>query len=182
MSKIVCSSMSLWVLGVLTLSLANGCVHIEREIVLPGDGTSRWGPNHDQTPPEAREIVSANPDAKGIGVFLVPAPHFGPLEYMVTIVPCVTYAQTARRGFHSPAFKFIPEELTDLERFKEMASNCAGRSCIQRVTSVTRCTSGCMCSAGSCASMPALDLERLIDRAGEQCPDIYGPLINPTTP
>ena len=181
MSKIAFSSVGLWALGVLALSLSNGCVHVEREIHLPGDGISRWGPDHDRTTPKALEIVSARPDAKGIGVFLVPAPHIGPLEYRVTIAPCLTYAQTARRGFNCEAFEFLPEECITLKDFAVMASGCGGRSCSQ-FQKATDCTPGCSCKNGYCIPMLARDLARLSEQVGEECPDIYGPRINPTTP
>lgn len=179
MSKIALSPMGLWALGVLTLSVSNGCVHMERQIALPGEPYARWASDHDQTPPEALKILSEQPQAVGTGIFVVPAPDIGPLEFAAKMVPCLTYAQCVRRGFHCPVFKFIPEKLAGFKDLLEVAAGCAGGNCSQNIT---RCLAPCACHYGTCASIPGLELEHLLEQDIIECPDVPGPRINPSGP
>ena len=151
MSKIAFSTMGLCVLGVLTLSVSAGCIHVERRHGPPGGPHARWASGHDQTPQEAHDIVSENPNATGTGIFVVPAPDVGPLEYTAKMVPGLTYAQCVRRGSHCPGFKFIPEELAGHNDLLEMGSGCAGRGC-SGDDGVAGCANPCACAGGTCVS------------------------------
>ena len=186
MSKIVLSPLGLWALAVLTLSVSSGCVHVERQIGLPGELYARHAPDHDQTPPEALKILSQQPQAVCTGIFVVPAPDIVPLEYSVKMVPCMTYAQSVRRGFHCPVFKFIPEKLAGFRELAEKAAGCVGGSCSRYFTigsvDITTCRAPCACHYGTCASIPGLELERLLEQDVIKCPDVPGPRINPSGP
>lgn len=157
MSKIAFSSAGLWALGVLTLSLSHGCVQMEHRFAQPGEPYAQEASVHDQTPPEAHEILSKQPQAAGTGIFVVPAPDVGPLEFTVKMVPSLTYEECVRRGFHCPVFKFIPEKLTGFSELLESAESCVGVSC-SRIQGYTRCLAPCACHFGTCASISARDL------------------------
>lgn len=52
----------------------------------------------------------SEPDADlGFGLFLVPAPAKGILEYETVIVPDLTYRETVKRGDNCVAFQWIPK-------------------------------------------------------------------------
>jgi hypothetical protein len=48
----------------------------------------------------------------GIGVFVVPAPERGILEYRVVHVEGLSYDETMKRGSHCEAFQWIPQGVT----------------------------------------------------------------------
>ena|ERR1700692_3895673 len=75
----------------------------------------------------------------GAGLFLVPAPEIGILEYRKVLVENLSYAETIKRGANCKAFSFVPQDLmtTDQLRAKFCYGACPGPDC----------DNGCICSS-----------------------------------
>lgn len=95
------------------------------------------------------QCMKDNKEAKGIGVFLVPAPEQGILEYKVVIVEEeITYEECAKRGHNCAAFKWvIGKTVVDAKAEKNKEADCG--MCRNRDTNYPYCTGGgswkCMC-------------------------------------
>jgi hypothetical protein len=84
-------------------------------------------------------------DQPGTGVFLVPAPDIGPLEFRKILVPNIGYRETAKRAVGCPAFKWIPSHLGTQEQLVTLS--CESISCV----SSDDCLGlACLCSGGQC--------------------------------
>lgn len=93
---------------------------------------------------------NGNQSSIGIGLFLIPAPEMGILEYKIVAVDGLSYIETAKRGQMCEAFQFVPtgisvytngdrtssvtiQRIDDLKNVK-CAEHCAGG-----------CGTGCVC-------------------------------------
>lgn len=92
-------------------------------------------------------------DNLGIGIFMIPAPEIGILEYKVIHVPNLSYKETVKRGENCKAFQWIPFGITmnglnkslvinSLEDFESLEINC-NSSCRGGCP-----MNGCMCYSG----------------------------------
>jgi hypothetical protein len=79
----------------------------------------------------------------GTGLFLVPAPDLGILEYRKVFVENLNYTETIKRGSNCKAFSFVPHAVMSIEQLK--AKLCMG-ACYS-----ANCDNGCLCSGYFCA-------------------------------
>lgn len=65
-----------------------------------------------QTSKEIFEFIAdkKNEETLGIGLFLIPAPEKGILEFKSIAVENITLKETAKRGINCESFKFFPYE------------------------------------------------------------------------
>lgn len=87
-------------------------------------------------------------DELGSGVFLVPAPELGILEYKTVNVPRLTYRETVKRGEHCVAFKWISIGEASINAIDKSQQGCAGFCNFAG----GQCPFGCMCGPGNFCS------------------------------
>lgn len=138
--------------GVVTLAITclslTGCLQIRQDLAGPRGPCGAEPAEHNQTPKEAFQILRDDPEAVGTGIFLVPAPEEGALQWAVQFVPDLTYAESVRRGVHCLGFKFIPGKLMPLpELCESVASGCSGDCNIAQF-----CQYPCFCWHGMCSA------------------------------
>jgi len=118
------------------------------------------GGSKDQTPEDAVAVVKAavlnrgiHPqDVAGTGIFLVPAPEVGILEYRTVVVKNTNYDDVRKRGANCIAFKFLPHEFVAEAEVTAMFANERERSrrCIDFCNFAGgRCPWGCWCPPDS---------------------------------
>ena len=72
------------------------------------------GCNKNQTPETVFEAIATSghklrsEETLGLGLFIVPAPENGILEYREVLVDKLTYNECLKRGSHCEAFQWIP--------------------------------------------------------------------------
>ncbi len=104
--------------------------------------------NLNQTPKESYEALRANSESLGTGLFLIPAPDKGILEFGGVIVPHISHSECAKRGETCIAFKWIADSYKSYEELmKERAATrgCLNPDCIGTCTDLT-----CICRGGTC--------------------------------
>jgi hypothetical protein len=85
-----------------------------------------------QTPKESREILSKFKDAAdaatvlGTGIFLIPAPEIGTLEYKTINVPNLTYFDCAKRAHNCFAFQWVANDHVSLAEIEKTQASCSG--------------------------------------------------------
>jgi hypothetical protein len=102
-----------------------------------------------QTPPNSLTILSEKGLLlTGTGLFLVPAPEKGILEYKVILVPNLNYHESVKRGSTCHAFKWIPDSLMTWEELskKRDTMECRDHLCFPRTDE--DCPPFCMCVWG----------------------------------
>lgn len=83
----------------------------------------------DQTPQEVFDHLESkgtqrDDNLKGIGMFLLPDPEAGAMEYKVVLVAGLSYGEATKRGMTCEAFKWIPDDFKSLKEIEAMRRNC----------------------------------------------------------
>ncbi len=101
--------------------------------------------NKNQTPLDSLKLLQTkqNPNMKGTGLFLVPAPEKGILETKVVVVKDLSYQEVEKRGFNCEAFKWIAEAHRTIEQIEAERAQCPQIWCGR---SEVICPPGCFCS------------------------------------
>lgn len=84
---------------------------------------------------KSREMNPFKSDDPGIGMFMIPAPEIGILEYRIINVADVSYRETVKRGENCKAFQWLPYginlsglnktiQVNSLEDFESLELNC----------------------------------------------------------
>lgn len=100
------------------------------------------------------DIFSGKNSPKGFGLFLVPAPDKGILEFKTVYVENLTYQETVKRGHHCVAFQWIPKGITAKTKtagnLKIMSTNDIIRilDCTSSRCKPSGCPMGCWCYSG----------------------------------
>jgi hypothetical protein len=84
----------------------------------------------------------------GTGLFAIPAPDIGILEFRVVAVEHLTYEETAKRGDTCRAFKWIPEKVRTFKEIDDArkAGTCNGSCGFAGLT----CYGDCVCVGWHC--------------------------------
>lgn len=105
--------------------------------------------NANQTPKASFDARDVNRDSLGTGLFMVPAPEIGMLEYRGVVVPGITYSACVKRGENCIGFKWIADALMTVDQINAERAN---RSCLS-----PNCLPGfpctdmtCICIGGDC--------------------------------
>ena len=98
-----------------------------------------------QTNEESYKVLSKKHDAIGTGVFLVPDPEKGILEYKAVTVKSLPYSECFKRGENTTAFMWVAEELHSFEEVMKQRSMC-GQFCN---AAGLRCPGLCFCGPGN---------------------------------
>lgn len=102
----------------------------------------------DQTPIASLKALMKNKDGLGTGLFLIPAPEKGPLEWKVVAVKDLSYKDAVLRGTNCEALKWIAYAVLSHAQFEKARSvDCSNYLCDSDGTcpSIT-----CICSSGQC--------------------------------
>lgn len=78
----------------------------------------------------------------GTGMFIVPAPDLGILEWRELLVENLTIEETEKRGFNSEAFQWVPHELMSFHDIRSRPEPRCGGDCDDR----PRCPIACWCT------------------------------------
>ena len=85
----------------------------------------------------------------GFGLFLVPAPENGILEWRTTFVERLTYSETRKRGENCAAWQWIPTGIVAAHSGLVLDSIAAiensRKACSDSKCKATGCTMGCWC-------------------------------------
>jgi hypothetical protein len=103
-----------------------------------------------QTPKESHDALRANAKTLGTGIFLIPAPDKGILEYGGVIVPGISYIECVKRGQNCAGFKWIADthmSHKDIMNERAAKAGCLYPNCLPGFP----CTDAtCICSGGNC--------------------------------
>ena len=111
--------------------------------------------NKNQTPDSVFTALSkaglkiSSADVLGIGLFVVPAPENGILEWKSVLVEDLTYDECMKRGENCEAFQWIPKGLATEVKGKEFTIQCTAD--VDQLLSYCNdscrggCPMGCVC-------------------------------------
>lgn len=101
-----------------------------------------------QTPDEALKMLQGKElnSVKGTGIFLIPDPEKGVLEWRRVNVAGLTYQDAIKRGENCKALKWVPEALASFAEIQKNQPACKGFNC------KSPCPYACICKDdGGCA-------------------------------
>lgn len=79
-----------------------------------------------QTNAKSIEALKKKPNAIGTGLFLVPAPENGVLEYRTVAVANLDYSECVKRGHTTVAFSWIAKSVLSFEEIQRKKHLCRG--------------------------------------------------------
>jgi hypothetical protein len=103
---------------------------------------------HNQTDKDSYEVLAKAASSIGHGLFLVPDPEKGVLEYRSVTVAKLTYGECVKRGSNCVAFKWIAYQIYSAENIESARAKCSGFCNFAG----GRCDFGCICDPGNFCS------------------------------
>ena len=144
------------------MSVAPHCITVMLKVGAPttevSNNMSNCSCHQNQTPKNVFQYVNSkgidieSNKVLGVGVFFIPAPELGILEYKTVLVEGLTYNETIKRGHNCFAFQWAPfgfpvgegEVSVMLARAQDIVVlGCSSTSC-----SGSSCPMGCYCNSG----------------------------------
>jgi hypothetical protein len=88
----------------------------------------------------------------GIGMFMIPAPEAGIMEYRILNVPDLSYRETVKRGDNCTAFQWIPYGITMKGKNKSLTITSLNDFASLEINCDDECRGGCPMNGCFCYS------------------------------